>query len=380
MRDSDLLVVIPTLALLALAFVKPGPQTPRVGVAAIVCVAIFSAFLELRAILPDSMLWPTSEVARRVNWLHDHLRKSKDWDLHPVIIMAGSSATNYGVDTDLLERLLRERGLPATVLSFCMPGANHLERLYMIESFLTGLTAQEQNQFAQANVIFLGEIFDAYDRNPLYRIEKEASTERAVMFLNPKNAWESWSAYRVLLNENSNLPDWSMAWLLGEHALMNRFAVGSYSSMRIPKSKKRKTAPFFPLEGAKSTFRYEEAVATLEKFEGIAPKQNGLSPTHPQWDAVFSYTRERLASVVDHYGFYALPTLEPSRAKYVRAFRQSKPDGTFVLRSATPQEIKSLLNSGFWFDGVHPTGIGAEKFTSLLAVELDEVLRKEVSP
>lgn len=375
--SPDILVVVPVLALLALAAVRSGRRPPRVGAGLAVVGAVFAGFLILRAAIPDENLWPNSEVARRTAWLQKHLTKTKDWDTRPVVILVGSSVTNYGVDPDLMERLLAEMGRPATVLSFCMPGDNHHERAYMLETFLRGLKPRDRERLARATVYYFGEVFDAYDTNPLYRLEKEAGTERAVMFLNPANALRAWTAYEHLLARDGTAPRWSMAWLLAEHALMNRFAVGAFSSMRPPPPRRKRTPPFFPLGGTKTTFHFEAAQEAFEKSAANAAT-DPVPP--PPFQVCWTHLRRIMDPYCDRYGFYCLPTLEASRVEYAARFARSAPDGAPMIGPATDEDLRPLLREDSWFDGVHPTGTGAPFFTAWLARGIAAYLPEPTAP
>lgn len=360
---------MPVLALVALALVRSGDKPPRLLAAFGVIAGIFGAFLLVRSMIPDERIWPNSEVARRTAWLRRHLTQKPDWETRPVLMLAGSSATNYGIDPVLLEQELAKMGRPATVLSFCMPGNNHHERIYMLESFLRGLKPEDREKLAKAQVYFFGEVFDAYDFNPLYRIEKEAFTERAMLFLNPANALRAWQAYGQLLAQEPTAPRWSMAWLLSEHVLMNRFAVGALSSMRAASHPKR-TPPFFPLEGVKASFQFDEA---LEGMKAAVPPPDGPAPP-PQGRVCLEHTRAAMNGYVDRHGYYCLPTLEGQRAAYESQFAANASPEEPVLGPISAEEMQPLLQPGFWFDGVHPTGEGAAHFTRWLAVKIAQVL------
>jgi len=370
-------VIVPVLALLALTAIRPGTRPPRVGAAFAVVAAIFGGFLALRSAIPDERLWPDSEVARRTAWLHKHLTKKKDWHTRPVVFLVGSSATNYGIDPELMERQLEEKGRPATVLSFCMPGDNHHERIYMLETFLRGLKPEDRTRLARARVYFFGEVFDSYDRNPLYRMEKDAATERAVLFLHPANALRAWNAYEKLLAQDPSAPRARMAWLLAEHALMNRFAVGAFSSMRPHPARRKRTPPFFPLGGTKTTFQFDEA---LEAFQTFAATETNDPVPPPPLQVCLEHLQALISPYVDHYGFYCLPTLEASRATYGGRFAQAAPGGAAVIGPVLGEHLQPLLKAEYWFDGVHPTGTGAPHFTTWLAGEIVSTLPSSSTP
>jgi lysophospholipase L1-like esterase len=75
---------------------------------------------------------------------------------------------------------------------------------------------------------------------------------------------------------------------------------------------------------------------------------------------------------VDGEVFFAMPTLEGNRRQYQAGFKKSV-EG-LVLGPLDREAMKEFVGKEFWFDGVHPTGAGAERFSKWLARELEEVL------
>lgn len=357
------MVFVPVLALVALSLVAFGRRKPSVRGATGVAVLVFSALVCLRSVLPDETVWPDSEVSRRARWLVRHLEARPDWEKQPVVMIAGSSATLFGLDPERIEKLLAERGCPATVLSFCMAGETHYERRYMIRSFLERLGAEGRQKLAAADVTFLSEVFDAYDENPLYRIDKEAFSERAIQFLNPENAWKAWKAYSVQAADYAKWQRWSVATTLARHALLNRFAVGAFSNMRWPGGKKSGAGPFSALDGRKESFDYNEALEHWHKAGDIPGDAADNFAPFPQWEVAFGHLLEPLQPYIDRQGFYALPTIEPARASYSRAFAQRMRERSVVIGPPSADELSRLLSEEYWFDGVHPTGKGAELFS-----------------
>lgn len=373
---ADILVLIPVAVLVVLSLVRFSLRGPSVLRAVAVCVVVFGGFLLLRSAISDEHIWPNSEVARRNRWLRNHLLKTEDWEKRPVIVLSGSSSTYYGIDAVQLEKNLAELGTPATVLSFSMPGNTHPERQYMLESFLDGLPPDAQQKLQQANVFFLGEVFDEYDRNPFYRFSKEAFTERVILFLNPTTALRAWEAYAKQLESEPGLPRYKTMGLLFQHVLLNRFSTGAFAGMR-PTIKFRKTPPFFPLDGSKDTFNYEEAVKNMNSPREGSHAVSGLP--FPQWSISDTQLRKAMTPYVDHHGFYCLPVLEPARADYQKSFLASQAREVPVVRPPDVQEMNSLQWKNYWFDGVHPTGLGAGEVTRWFAERLADALPKVFS-
>lgn len=377
--ELDFLVIVPILALLALSVVRFGSRPPRVAFALGVAGVLFCGFIGLRASISDEWLWPNSEVDRRTRWLQKHLLRTEGWETRPVLILLGSSATYYGVDAEFLEKELARLGTPATVLSFGMPGATHQERFYMLEAFLRKLGLENREKLASTRVVLLGEVFDAYDRNPLYRLEKEEATERAILFLNPGNALKAWSAYvRALGEHQGTLSEHRAAYLLIEHALLNRFAVGTFSKMSWPNRSPRSTPPFFSLAGRKAGFKFEVAVAEMTK-ERTRPRSPERVP-FPQWLVGQEDLRLLMKPYVDTYGYYCLPLLEVPRSDYQAEFLRQLPPEMVKVSGPTESEMSIFLQPSLWFDGVHPTGEGAHGVTGWMAARLHPQLVETSQP
>ncbi|MBX9577062.1 MAG: hypothetical protein K2W97_01130 [Chthoniobacterales bacterium] len=357
-----MLILIPIIAMLALEFVVPGKKKVCARFFLLVLGGVIFVFLLLRSFLPASLVDPEGEAVLRVQSQVQYLLKHKGWQEHPVIILVGSSATQYGVNGRALEQLLIQEGLPVTVLQFSLSGANHFERLFMLRLFLEEIGAEHREELKKAPTLLLSEVFDAYDESPLYLFKKEAYTRRAITWFEPTQAWASYQAWRASGRDKE-----ISYWTLWEHVLLNRFAVGSFSSLELPKYNKQ-IEPFFPLTGTKKTFHYNE----VEKEFREAGPSPLFQQLYPGWKSYYQALFQEMGGVVTSLGFYALPTLEPQRRAYQDAFAASLPAHTTMLGPASREVMNSLLDEKNWFDGVHPQGQGAVLVTRWLAQEIFE--------
>jgi len=368
------MVLIPIAALIALALVAPGPERPSVAKASSVVAGIFVLLVAARTIVPDDLLWPDSEAARRARWAVRHLEKSGGWESRPLIILTGSSSTLFGLDPLLLEKNLARSGTPATVLSFSMAGATFYERRYMVESFLRQLGAEGRKKLRESNLVFLNEVFDAYDLNPLYRFQKEAFSERVVQFLGPGNAWDAWLAYRRQIESDPGLPSWTVAGMLMQHAVINRFGTGAFSSMRWPWRKMKASAPFCALDEPESSFDFEK---TLRVWQ--ASTEPGMRPdaftVSGQWEKAYGDLAGLLKPYAKRNGFYCLPVIEPQRASYAKRFADRMSADYLVVEPPGESDLAPLLRPEFWFDGVHVTGRGVPLLNEWFAREIAQRLR-----
>lgn len=372
--DPGSAVLVPVAVLVLLSLVAWGRSAPSLLGFGLAVFCAFAGLAAARSFLPDEFFWPNSPVAQRARWAVRHLAKDPGWESRPVFILLGSSATNFGLDHEMLEKLLAERGTPATVISFAMIGQTHLERRYALETFLRLLGEEGRAKLASAKVTLLHEIFDAYDRHPLYRFEKEAFTERYIQFLNPANACRGWKAYEAQLASEPQLPRWSVAALLAHHALLNQFAVGSFSDMKWPGERKRIDRTFLALERPETGFDYARTVEVWKNSPPRSERVADASMPYEQWSRSIDDINEVMLPYADEVGFFALPVLEPARAHYAEDFALALDDPQSpVWYVPSAEDMEGLMSGELWFDAVHPTAAGAVKFTEIFARCLRDV-------
>jgi len=374
----DALVFIPVLALVLLSLAAAGKTPPRLGAAVLVWGGIIAAAVAIRQWVPDSFFYPKSEIVKRVQGQLRVLRKTADWEKHPVLILEGSSVTLFGVNGAELAGLLAERGLPATVLQFAGAGANHYERLHLLRLFWQSLKPGEREKLRRTRVVLLSEVFDAYDRNPLYLYAREAYSERALVYSTPRNAGEAAQAYRIYQRQPDFAETEPVLWPLLENSLLNTFAVGAFSDLRPP-GKLRGIPGFFALTDPKAAFDFP---ATWTNFAGSwkEPEKFADALPLPQWSRYFETLRAECAPFVDEFGFYALPLLEPQRYAYQRAFADHLPPSVIMIGPPGEAFYSRLNQPGDWFDGTHPRERGAQVFTEWFADELAREWPRLVRP
>ncbi len=355
-----MLLLIPILAMLALEFVMPGFRAIRARIFFLIFGGSIFLFLILRSFLSASRVDPEGEAVVRVESQVHHLLQRKKWQEHPVIFLVGSSATQYGVNGKMLERLLNKAGIPVTVLQFSLSGANHFERLFMLRLFLEKIGAQHCEELKKAPTIMLCEVFDAYDESPLYLFKREAYTRRAITWFEPRQAWSAWQAWRA-----SGKSEDISYWTLWEHVLLNRFAVGSFSGLEVPHYG-REIESFFPLTGTKKNFQYKDAEKNFRETQ-VVPLHPEL---YPGWKNYYQTLFQEMGKIVNSCGFYALPTLESQRRAYQESFAKALPPHTTMLGPISQKMMESFLCSEYWFDGVHPQGEGSILMTAWLSQEI----------
>ncbi|MFI0347716.1 MAG: hypothetical protein ACH346_02925 [Chthoniobacterales bacterium] len=358
-----MLVLIPILAMLGLKFIIPGERKLSAKALCSMIVLVLLGFIGMRSMIPEDWIYPEADAVTRVCAQIEHLLSTKNWQRKPILILEGTSATAYGVNGRMLEKLLAAQGVDVTVLQFSLVGANHFERLWMLNLFFQKMGTEHREEMKHAPTILLSEVFDAYDKEPLYLFQKEAYSHRAITWASPTIVIAAWKAAK------------KYSWTLFEHLLFNRFAVGIFASMQPP-SYTKKTEGFFPLVGTKKTFCYATTSKTFEEVTSNYTAEPSPEPTVYDTPFYEKKLQQEFGNVISLFGFYALPTLEMQRRAYQVAFAKSLPITTIMLGPASLIVMKNLNCEKNWFDGVHPQREGAILFTQWLAQEICREMEK----
>ena len=323
--------------------------------------------------VPDEQVFIGSEAARRIRAQVRDLQKKPNWWEKDILIIEGSSIATFGIDNREVEAALAARGWDLVVLEFALPAANHFERTFLLEAFFRSLPSADREKIRRARVVLLKEVFDIYDRNPLCLFEKEEYQERGKVYMNPANALKSWTSYASslpekmpLLERASGLCQYGI--LIGERLLMNRFGAGALSDMR-PDVRKKRTPAFHTLTGSKPRFHYDRTIKELGDDSGTK-RPESWSRFPPGWLACFRHEKQVLGDDVDGVAFFAMPALESQRVFYQREFSRSLPEVTVMIGPPSSDQLQPFLRKEYWFDGVHPTKVGAAEFSRWFAGEL----------
>ena len=227
----DALVLIAVGALVLVASLRFDSTVGRGWRCAGAVGAVICLFLGIRAILPDETVFFASEVARRVRGQVAEFQKSNARDF---VVVEGSSVAAHGCDPKILREEMAKRGVDVGVLQFSAQGANHFERAFFMEAFWRRLAPGERERLESGRVVVLREVFDAYDRDPLYLFAKDSYTERAKVYMSPEYAWAAWRAFLAgMPNGISEMEKWrrglEMGGIVLDRLLLNRFAAGALS-------------------------------------------------------------------------------------------------------------------------------------------------------
>ena len=361
------MVLVPVLAMLGVAFVRFDCAKGRGLACGAAVVVVFAAFLGVRAMVPDEALFFASEAARKVRGQIRLFQKAGQGG--GVLLLTGSSVATHACDSRQLQKLLRENGAGTRVVQLSAQGANHFERTFLMEAFFRGLGPGARDALLAENVRHLDEVFNAYDKDPLYLMDREQYRARAKVYLSPDYAlaaWRAWRAGRAPAESfreelRASLP---VASMLADRMLQNRFGVGAFSDMNLRLLDKRADA-FFPLEGSKGGFDYR---ATADAFRGdLAGRPEKSVPAVPGWRTARDFRKARTGAWIDSEAWVGFPAIEPHRRAWQESFAGVVGG---IIGPPSGGEMEAFLDAGNWYDGVHPTGRGAELSTKWLAREL----------
>ena len=369
----DILVLVPVAALVLVSSVRFSGHRIPAWPCVLVAGGVLALFLCLRAMVPDEQVFIGSEASRRVRAQVRDLQNKPNWWGKDILIVEGSSIATYGIDNREVEVALAARGWDPIVLEFALPAANHFERTFLLEAFFRSLPRADREKIRTARVVLLKEVFDIYDRNPLCLFEKEEYQERGKVYMNPSNALQAWKAYASSLPEKMPLLErasrlFQYGTLIGERLLMNRFGGGAFSNMR-PDVRKKRTPAFHTLTGSKPYFHYDRTIKEIGEASGTE-RAEPCSSLPPGWLACFRHEKQVLGDDVDAVAFFAMPALESHRVFYQREFSRSLPEGTIMIGPPSSDQLQPFLRKDYWFDGVHPTKVGAAEFSRWFAGEL----------
>jgi hypothetical protein len=304
---------------------------------------------------------PSAQVAA---FCVEHLHQTKPVPGEYILIIEGSSVTTRGLDGAALERSLRTAGVPVTVLQLSLSGANHLERLQLLENFANSLSLDDWRRLRESRLIFGHEVQALYDRDPLLNYGENPFTSTTLAYSNPDNlpTLINWIADRYDLPElwhrRSNLQ------LVATQFLYNALRV-SYLQMRDTPSSAAACAGFQPAP-KRTDFR---PVGLLPIDFPPDPVLSGRQayPRITRWnlgrDAAF---RSVFKGIVYSELFFSLPDWLPYEFNYDNWWSVAHPNQLFF--NGNRSQIRARLREPeLWNDPGHLATSGAKIYTEELA-------------
>lgn len=360
-----MLIVVPLLALLFLVFAPPPAHPPRLSRFLVPALGILVLWWIGVGLMPDRILYPELRGTRVLQYVLNHYRARPD-PRAPILILEGSSLTFYGLNGRYLEKFLAEKfGLSCTVLQFSSPGANHYERRKMFLEFFSALSAREREEFRNAPVVLLREVFREYDANPLKFLEGD-DLRRNVFYTD-------WQSFGLAWRTSAILPQGArLRWNLLKATVLHEFGSGAFWTFRIP-GEVSPAPPFTPLynvDPPKFDFDKVWKEFSSRYLEGERRRLPEGEVPFDSWRFATADLLEVVSPEVDRIGYFAPPVLSVEDFAYQLAFLDSLPPDTLVFGPPGVEVFRQLNTPEQWFDPHHISEKGVTVATVWLSAEL----------
>jgi hypothetical protein len=319
--------------------------------------------------LPLPLAYLNTTSAQVTAFCLEHLHESQPVPGEYILIIEGSSVTTRGVNGGALERSLRAAGVPVTVLQLSLSGANHLERLQLLQNFANSLSSSDWNRLRQSRLILGHEVQALYDRDPLLNYGNNPFTPNTLAYSNPDNL-------PILVNWITNRYDLRELWnrrfelqLIATQFLYNALRI-SYLQLRDTAKVAVLTAGFQP-ETKRADFQPVGLLPIDFPPDPILSGRQAYSRV-TRWngarDAAF---RSIFKGAVRSELFFSLPGWLSYEFNYDNWWANAHPDQLF-FNGNRPQIRTRLREPGLWNDPGHLANSGAEIYTEELAAFLKD--------
>ena len=362
---SASLVITSVLILVAMAGLRPRFTSGRVPVLSgiLVPAALWLAIANYLFPLPYS--YPDSPAGGLVTQGIQKLSPEALARAQYLFIIEGSSVTMNGLNGELVQSRLNEKGIRAIVVQLSAAGANHAERYELLREFVDALSPQQFQQLRHLTVVLCREVELGYDKNPLNNLLRNGSTGRTLRYLLPLN-FTTFSHWLVLkfgparwLREHTTLAEFVGC------ELFNVFHIGYL--FRVEDSPPlAKTAPFIPNVTQRPGFApagplYPSPDLVLDRSLVAQFKEN--IPWQRQRDADF---QKVFRGLVKAQCYFAFPSwFKPNTAYNLWKHRTTK-DHLFFDGAETAL-AEQLNNPALWYDELHLQRPGAQIYSEAFA-------------
>jgi hypothetical protein len=320
-------------------------------------------FVGVHFLLPLQSAYRSTPSAQVAAFNVQHLHQSQPVPDEYILIIEGSSVTTRGVDGATLERSLRAAGVPVTVIQLSLSGANHLERLQLLQNFADALRPSDWQRLRESRLILGHEVQALYDRDPLLNYGNNPFTPTTLAYSNPDNL-------PVLVN-----------WILGRYDVRELWHRRSdlqltgiqflYNALRISYLQLREITGASPTAGFQPAPKRSDFQPTgllpidfprEAKLSGrqAYPRVTGWNTTR---DATF---RSIFRGLVRSELFFSLPGWLPYEFDYDNWWSMAHPNQLF-FNGNRPEIRKRLRDPALWNDPGHLASSGAEIYTEQLA-------------
>lgn len=359
-----MLILLPILALVFLCWAPAPSESPRLRRLIFPILAIVIVWVFAIGLVPNRWKYPIRPSPIVAQIAVDHFRSTAETG-RPIILLEGSSLTAYGINGEMIETLLRQRGIPVTVLQLSAPGANHYERLEMISEFLKSLRNDEREKLKASHVLLLREVLREYDENPMKYLEGD-TLQRNLHYTDIPMFTKMWRT-------GSHLKDpVAFHWNLIKCTVLNAFGTGllpggKISAPSVPPS------PYKGIDwGIPKSFNFEAAWNEFAAGYIRGDRIGKLEEKVPSetWICANSDLLEILGPYVDKVGYFATPVLSADEIRYQKAFLDSVSENHPKFGPAAPGLYQFLAKQNFWYDPRHTTLPGSVIVTMWLEAQL----------
>jgi hypothetical protein len=314
--------------------------------------------------LPLSLAFLNTTSAQVTAFCVEHLHQSRPVPGEYILIIEGSSVTTRGVDGAALERSLRTTGIPVTVIQLSLSGANHLERLQLLQNFADSLSSSDWKRLRESRLILGHEVQALYDRDPLLNYGNNPFTPTTLAYSNPDNLATllNWITGRYDLRELWNRR--SELQLIATQFLYNALRI-SYLQLWDTANRAAPCAGFQP-QPKRADF---QPAGLLPIDFPPDPTLSGRQayPRVTRWnfarDAAF---RSIFKGAVRSELFFSLPGWLAYEFNYDNWWAHAHPNQLFFNGNG-PQIRSRLREPGLWNDPGHLADSGAEIYTEEFA-------------
>jgi hypothetical protein len=314
--------------------------------------------------LPLPLAFLNTPSAQVTAFCVEHLHQSRPVPGEYILIIEGSSVTTRGVNGLALERSLRSAGIPVIVIQLSLSGANHLERLQLLQNFADSLSSSDWKRLRESRLILGHEVQALYDRDPLLNYGNNPFTPTTLAYSNPDNlpTLLNWITGRYDLRELWNRR--SELQLIATQFLYNALRI-SYLQLWEPENRAAPCAGFQP-HPKRADFQPAGLLPIDFPPEPILSGRQAY-PRVTRWNAVRDVAfRSIFKGAVRSELFFSLPGWLAYEFNYDNWWSHAHPDQLFF--NGNGSQIRSRLREpGLWNDPGHLADSGAEIYTEEFA-------------
>lgn len=329
--------------------VMPRPSRYRLPAAlALVCSGFIAAEVFASILIREARLVPNGlEPLPLVKYIENQGAGP------PILLIVGSSFTQYGIDSNRLARDLSKAGEPVRVMRLGYGGMSLLERLRYLRKLVR---AGFRPKWAML------EVSRSYDKRPLFQFNRNLYSRHMIENMDLPTArlslqWVLFYDHAPILNR---LQD---SYLIVAHLFLRFVHVGYFQTAipwdQVVPDSYSYIPPRSPLLTQARIMRRLHAAA--EALHGPVPRADDISP----WAMMVYHRMERILrrAGVTSIGFYALPTPQPKEVFYDREFFRRR-DHIYPSADLLFQQLAPV---GDWLDYYHLYGPGRSLVTDWLA-------------